>query len=1383
MFKKRVSTAALALLMMSSTNAYGASAPQFSDFPSDWSAKSLTWSVKNNLLSGTNDGKIEPKGAITRAQMAAIASRAFAAQNKTALDQFTDVDSDAWYYDGLSKAVAMGAMSGSDGKLNPNAPISRQEAFSVLARIFSLDANNPTTLEKFQDNDQVATWAKQATAALVEKNYISGDGASLHPTSNITRAEMMHIMHNMIGTYEVAGDNHVNGNLVLRDSNANLQGTTIDGDLILADGAKNVNLDGVTVKGSVLVRGGSEQVTIKNTNVNQITVAQRANVTVESGTIGNIDIEKTAEQSNLHIEKDATVSEIHASANNVTIDGDGHVEHVQVDASDVVVSTPNTKVDGSEQTTGAINSENKENKEKETANQTDKKPNTNNNSSSGSGNSTNHRPHRPQTKKIVKEAKVVDLGWSRHMVVSLEDGKNLENCTFEVDGVDVTSAVTPVTDDGSIVKWEAVNLQPSKLVVTHDKNTQTVTFENGTGVAPTVQQDTTPDYFLLNGPVQIWDYHLTNYDENGNIRRNPKKTTFDLSEKKNDIRFYSPDADLIENDEHADNIYGVSGTVKVMFNYEGGTEAERAFVDGITDVDLVAYNENKNTLNDELTYTIDKNFTHNDKTVACIQIPLGQRNFYTNGRYNIRVTSNGTAKLFPIHVVQQTVPSMQLSEDKVVCGQNVHFHVKDMVYGATMPVYRVDLKDPNGKVHALNKIDEYYLIGDLFVLYNDINNHTEIPGKYTVTVYADGFHAFSKDFLVKDGKSVDADMDMEQDSIPFDAVSSASVGGGGSDGGSGGGSTVMNANLIINSDLLINAEILKDLGVKNAYVDGITERWETMSHLYVFNEGAQTVYTANGYFDAVQQAELNGSYLTFAEYIQSEQAETTPNRPYTVKQVLEDNLLGETVSFSESSAKPAPDFREQSKEQNSITFVSDDAQYMQALKENGVLQLDNGYAPLGKDAYTVTENTLTLKNVKTGKHDLTIKVDGYQTVKLSFVLDKTLEEVNLTTKKEISEKEDIVVTCENTAHINETCDFFANITKVVMTAPNGQTRTVSRYNTEAIGLGYRVDKNTLTIDKSIFNEKFAQDTANNTVQSGTYTIRMTAQGYGEKEVSTNVTVENNVNPQPEENKKPLEISKMELHDSILPPSYYRVSFTTTDEAELKAYLEAINTITANDEVLQNESNFWNVKKAYHVSNHDSFGYVCYLDFTDDCFNKGTGAFTVVVSADGYQDLTFKVSNGALGDAQTPEPEPEQPEPQPQPDENGQQGGDTDVNGIDAPALGEINLETFFTDKFYRLSFDTDDEKAMKAYAKALESENATVKVDNEVLTKKSGFWGNDTKSYKISSKTDGITRQYIDFTEDCFPKNETVSVEISVNGYKTVKFKVANGTLVKENTK
>ena len=69
---------------------------------------------------------------------------------------------------------------------------------------------------------------------------------------------------------------------------------------------------------------------------------------------------------------------------------------------------------------------------------------------------------------LVKEAqtKVLDLGYAQYLVVAFEEGYDVENCSVAVDGVDITGAMTKVTDDGSIVKWELTGLNPAKLVVT-----------------------------------------------------------------------------------------------------------------------------------------------------------------------------------------------------------------------------------------------------------------------------------------------------------------------------------------------------------------------------------------------------------------------------------------------------------------------------------------------------------------------------------------------------------------------------------------------------------------------------------------------------------------------------------------------------------------------------------------------------------------------------------------------------------------------------------------------------------------------------------------------------------------------------------------------------
>ena len=424
---------------------------------------------------------------------------------------------------------------------------------------------------------------------------------------------------------------------------------------------------------------------------------------------------------------------------------------------------------------------------------------------------------------LVKEAqtKVVDLGYAQYLVVAFEEGYDVENCSVAVDGVDITRALTKVTDDGSIVKWELTSLNPAKLVVTRmeDEKAQDVVLSgNEKPVAPVVKAQE-PMYFLTHAAIPTWDYHLTNYDEEGNARVDLKKTTFDLKEtRKEDVKYYAPDAELSK-DTDADNLYGVSGNVEILFNYT--TQEEKDWFDAIADegaLALLSNDERLSTLNDQLTYTKDTT-EHGENVVGRITIPIGQNNFYSNGRYKVRIRSNGNKTLIAsIHVVNAQAPSMKISETGVIrSGMNVHFQVENMVYGITVPIEMVTLKTPSGEVKTLEKITDWYLIGDTFVLYNDVNaeggrNNIEQPGVYTLTVYANGFKSMSKSFTVA-GEATKAEKTAKTYDVVTRATSSGNTGSG-SEGESG--SSVMPANLVFSEDLLSNAKILVALGVKNA---------------------------------------------------------------------------------------------------------------------------------------------------------------------------------------------------------------------------------------------------------------------------------------------------------------------------------------------------------------------------------------------------------------------------------------------------------------------------------------------------------------------------------------------------------------------------------------
>ncbi len=1180
MRKDRVTLLALSAALLLSANANAASPTAFTDFPEGWAAGPLTHAVENGLLHGTADGRINPNGLVTRAQMAAIVTRALGVTERASLKGFTDVDEQAWYYEAMEKAVAMGAFHGDGALLHPNDPINRQEAISVLARVYSLHEGQVEMLADFQDFNMISDWAKPYAAAMVEQGYVLGNGVNMKPRTTITRAELAQILDRMARIY-VTDDRPVNipdrGNVVLRDGDVHLEQMTINGDLIIGDGARRVKLQDVTVTGRILIRGGTDGVSLHKTTADGGLVVDNPSglteLEVRSSKLGHVTV-----KSDLRLDSSKLKDlEVHNGAK---------VTYVQ------------------------------------------------NNTPSSSSSKPDHRPSpkpdskpdsdvKPQQETLVQEAKIVDLGWSQYMAVRFAQGQSLKNCTLTVDGVDVTDSVTPVSDDGSIVKWEVSQLNHGELVVSDGRHQQRIPLRAGKGSAPMTASaaGAGPDYFLLNGPVYVWEYHLTNYDAAGRVRVTPAKTTFRLGAEENRIPSFSPDA-ILKQDESA-LPYGISGEVQLMFNYAKGTPEERAFVDGIQDVALVSADENQTTLNNHLNYELDTEFAHGDHTVACVKVPLGQSNFYSNGRYQLRVTSNGTARLFPIHVVNEKVPSMVLTG---ASGTDVHFRVKDLNYGVTSPVRRVDLTDPQGVTRTLTRFDDWFLIGDLLVLYNDHTNHFPVDGNYTVTVYADGFQTFHKTFYqnaVSPAGTVSERPVQAIKPMTVDIVTSASVGGGGSS-GSGGGSTVMNANLLVDADLMANAKILVSLGLDNAAATGISDRWEDMSKLYVCNKGAEQVYTAESYFDAVNTARTQGKYLSFAEYTASSSAETTKNRPYAVKQILEDNLLGETTSFREAVSEAAPKLTLTRQSGQTAVFSCDDPVYLAKLAKEGTLNLDSTHSVLPAERYTAADGTLTLHQVAPGKHTLKILVPGYQTTELTFEIARELEEVQLTTAADIIRGEPLVITCH--APHQTACDFFAQITAVKLTAPNGQVDDVRPEGQESVfeKIGFTVEGNTLTIGQDVFEQAFAKN-EDGTFCEGAYTVELTAREYEQQTLT--VRVADHSQPEIPQAKDAPTVSNVELLPGF-GQNTYRVTFDAFDG--LKPYLEEITSVMLNGREAQRKTSFWQDTNSFKLAVVDGsssvYDYDC-MEFTQDCF--GAGEVVVVVTAEGYEPLTFTVVNGTL----------------------------------------------------------------------------------------------------------------------------------------------------------
>ena len=292
MKKKRILAMLLAVtsclslaVSASAANTVNRKATDFRDFDhTAWYAEAVSAAVDNGLLYGKSSTTLDPNGDMTRAEMAAIINRSFGCYKAADISQYKDVSKDKWYYKDVALAVQMGTYNGrSSSAMAPDAPISRQEAMTVVARALELDYDSysKTDLSVFSDRSEISNWALPYVRAMVGADYIHGRTKGLEPLDNITRAEFAQIFHNIIGSYiTVKGsyDKDIKGSVLIRTDDVELKNLTVNGDLIIGCGAADgkITLDNVTIKGRLLVWGGGTKAVYCNagTNMPAVVVAR-----------------------------------------------------------------------------------------------------------------------------------------------------------------------------------------------------------------------------------------------------------------------------------------------------------------------------------------------------------------------------------------------------------------------------------------------------------------------------------------------------------------------------------------------------------------------------------------------------------------------------------------------------------------------------------------------------------------------------------------------------------------------------------------------------------------------------------------------------------------------------------------------------------------------------------------------------------------------------------------------------------------------------------------------------------------------------------------------------------------------------------------------------
>ncbi len=165
----------------------------FRDVQGYWAQSYIEALAAKKIIAGFPDGTFKPNEPVTRAQFAAIISKAFSPTPQRAPLNFTDVSRKFWAYQPIQSAYRGGFMAGYPGGVfQPEEQIPRVQALVSLANGLSLSSGNANALSVYKDAYQIPNYATGPVAAATVRQLVVNypTPSQLNPNRVATRADV-----------------------------------------------------------------------------------------------------------------------------------------------------------------------------------------------------------------------------------------------------------------------------------------------------------------------------------------------------------------------------------------------------------------------------------------------------------------------------------------------------------------------------------------------------------------------------------------------------------------------------------------------------------------------------------------------------------------------------------------------------------------------------------------------------------------------------------------------------------------------------------------------------------------------------------------------------------------------------------------------------------------------------------------------------------------------------------------------------------------------------------------------------------------------------------------------------------------------------------------
>ncbi|MBP1964498.1 DUF7594 domain-containing protein [Paenibacillus aceris] len=166
----------------------------FSDLEGHWSEKQVEQLASKFLIKGAAEDRFMPDAAITRAEFAALLTRAIGLTPK-ATENFADIPSVAWYAGAVGAASSAGIINGYEpNTFKPDANITREQMAVMITRAMKLTGielkADLTQLNRFADSRFISEYAKASISQALQAKIITGvTEDAFAPLNHATRAE------------------------------------------------------------------------------------------------------------------------------------------------------------------------------------------------------------------------------------------------------------------------------------------------------------------------------------------------------------------------------------------------------------------------------------------------------------------------------------------------------------------------------------------------------------------------------------------------------------------------------------------------------------------------------------------------------------------------------------------------------------------------------------------------------------------------------------------------------------------------------------------------------------------------------------------------------------------------------------------------------------------------------------------------------------------------------------------------------------------------------------------------------------------------------------------------------------------------------------------